>query len=58
MSRYGEEVVNENGGSFLELCRGGNMSIVQRIVIHQDREAIFDYFCVFKKSKKFVVNVK
>jgi len=73
VGRYGEEVVNENGESFLELCRGGDMVImngwfphkqvhkmtfVQRMVTQRDREAILDYFCVSKELKKFVVDVK
>jgi hypothetical protein len=67
VGRYGEEVVNENGESVLELCRGGDMIImngwfphkkvhkmtfVQRMVTQRDREAILDYFCVSKELKK------
>jgi hypothetical protein len=70
--RDGEEVVNENGESFLKLCRGGDMIImngwfpykkvrkmtfVQRMVTQRDRAAILHYFCVSKELKKFVEEV-
>jgi hypothetical protein len=73
VGRYGEEVVIENGESFLELCRGSEMIImngwfphkkvhkmtfVQRMVTQRDRESILDYFCVSKELKKFVMDVK
>ena len=63
VGRYGEAVVNENGESCLELCRGSDlvimngwsphkrvhrMTYVQRMEEKTDREAVLDYFIVSK----------
>ena len=73
VGQYGEEVVNENGKSCLELCRGSNlvvlngwfphkkvhkMTYVQRRKEQPDRDAILDYFCVSREMKTAVVDVK
>ena len=73
VGRYGEEVVNENGESCLELCRGSDllvlngwfphkkvhkMTYVQRMLDGTDREAILDYFCVSKELKTSAIDVK
>jgi hypothetical protein len=70
---YGEETVNENGESLLELCRGSDlvvlngffphkkvhkMTYVQRMVDGADREAILDYFCISKEMKSSVIDVR
>src|SRR5829696_4404803 len=73
VGRYGENVINKNGKSCLELCRGSGllvmngwfphrkahrMTYVQRGRQQSDREAILDYFCVDKELKPAVVDVK
>ena len=73
VGRYGEDIVNENGESILELCRGAGMVVmngwfphrkvhkmtfVQRMVSQKDREAILDYCCVSRELKTYVVDVK
>ena len=73
VGRYGEEVVNENGESCLELCRGSDlvvlngwfphkrvhrMTYVQRMEERADREAVLDYFCVSRELKVCSVDVR
>jgi len=73
VGRYGEAVVNENGESCLELCRGSDLIVlngwfphkrvhrstyVQRMVDRMDREAVLDYFIVSKELKGSVVDVR
>jgi len=73
VGQYGEEVINQNGESCLELCRGSGMVVMngwfphkrvhkmtycQRMEGCNDREAILDYFCVAKEMKTAVVDVK
>jgi hypothetical protein len=73
VGQYGEEEINQNGESCLELCRGSGMVVmngwfphkkvhkmtyVQRMADQHDREAILDYFCVSRELKPSVVDVK